>query len=93
MIRCVIASASATDVSVAGSSANSSPRSGPRDRPAQLLADPVGDCHQELVAGSMPKRVVDDLEVVEVEEHDDRRDAVSRASAAEARPPRRRRAD
>ena len=39
----------------------------------QLFDDPLGDRDQQLVAGGMALRVVDDLEVVEVEEDDDRR--------------------
>ena len=45
-------------------------------RPGRSLADarpdPLADGHQQLVAGGVTERVVDDLEVVEVEEQDDR---------------------
>ena len=39
------------------------------------LADAVGDRDEEAVAGDVAEGVVDDLEVVEVDEQDDRREA------------------
>ena len=57
----------------------------------ELLADPFGDGDQQLVTGRVPERVVDDLEVVEIEEDDDRRRRRfgARPSAGSS-PPRRR---
>ena len=53
--------------------ANSSPPSRAARSPSRIVRpDPLGDGDQELVAGGMAERVVDDLEVVEVEEQDDR---------------------
>ena len=49
----------------------------------ELLADPFGDGHEELVARGVTQRVVDDLEVVEVEEgHDRGRRPVDRGDPA-----------
>ena len=92
MIRWVIARASATVEPGAGSMANSSPPNrATRSSGRSCWRDPLGDRDQELVAGGMAERVVDDLEVVEVEEHDDRRSIVRRRSRpGGARPPRRR---
>ena len=44
----------------------------PRDRVAgpQRGLQPRRDLHQQLVAGGVPERVVDELEVVDVEQHD-----------------------
>ena len=53
--------------------ANSSPPSRAARSPSRIaVLDPVGDGDQELVAGGMAEGVVDDLEVVQVEEQDDR---------------------
>ena len=45
---------------------------------AQRGAQALGDGHEQRVAGRVPERVVDALEVVEVEEHDRRRVVVAR---------------
>ena len=45
---------------------------------AQRGAQALGDGHEQRVAGGVPERVVDALEVVEVEEHDRRRVVVAR---------------
>ena len=37
---------------------------------AQRAADALRDCNQELVAHAMAERVVDDLEVVEIDKQD-----------------------
>ena len=39
----------------------------------ELFGDPFGDGDEQLVAGGVTQRVVDDLEVIEVQERDDRR--------------------
>ena len=41
---------------------------GDRVAGAQRVAQPLGDDDQQLVAGGVPERVVDDLELVEVDE-------------------------
>ena len=40
-------------------------------------AQPVGDLHEQVVAGAVTERVVHELEAVEVEEHHDRRYAAA----------------
>ena len=63
--------------------ANSSPPSRAARSPvADARPEPVGDGDQQPVAGRVAERVVDDLEVVEVEEQDDRHVPVAAASRA-----------
>ena len=70
--------------------ANSSPPSRAARSPvADRRPDPVGDGDQELVAGRVAERVVDDLEVVEVEEQDDRDPVVLAIARDGGRPARR----
>ena len=74
MIRWAMASASATVEPAIGQQGELvATEAGDHVARPQLFDDPLGDRDQELVASGMALCVVDDLEVVEVEEGDDRR--------------------
>ena len=83
--RSAIASGSSSDSMRSASTANSSPPNRAAVSRSRAVREALGDVPQQLVAGGVPERVVDGLEVVEVDEQHREKLAVAMGSGDRVR--------